>query len=960
MNSCIPRITGTLFAICVLALEYLPALELAPGTGDRATVAGDLRGFLQGEAVRAAGKAAAHGVDWGQVLATAGIWAGIVGGVAAVVAIVPMSRNGVLWAWRALLMRTGMPYHRYARKFIERYGSYDNPYLQVKETYDLRTTYVPLSFQSEDVQSTSVATDVLTNLPARRLVIVGDPGSGKSTLLKAYGVGTLERRFILARRPRVVPYLIPMRDLAASVGEDRGIADFITDEILNGFGVFKRDRAAEFFVRTLQREQAVVMLDGLDEVPDGRQQVVLACVIAFMGNLRQECPTGRAKILLTCRTQNFEVLREDWMAALGPQEGVYSLAPLRDSEISSYLLKFKGLFKSVDGPARFMRSVREAKTLELLRAPLVLAIAVGLYADRPTMIPSTISELYHRMIEELLDRHAFRHERRPDESLLMYRRTDKYRFLREFALHAARQSSNFSDFTRASLAAFGVDLAPRLEDAGDGKAMVTEIIDHSGLLCEAGHGELWHYAHRSIQEFLAAEELRLHGDGDRTLLDRANDLNWRQAIQFYTAGEEARKVDNFLGGLAKRNSELAAHCLQAAKPSDDTARAVLDALEPITDTSLSALAAATRSPRVPIRTMAAKRLRNAIIHSQGLFASSNASTDDLLPLLDTIAKANAAEIAALVPQVVRNLPDDPRLVAPLWECLRADGIQMREQECGEIVRRLLTMVMEPNAFAELERQEPYEWDFLAPLRSRAYPFSDALPRDHNLVTLLAWAEFLSVSPPDPNRFFQTKAAGRLSQVQNDKRRTVPFPLWVLTRILTGIEAIGSVAITVYLLVEHPGLLLHPYHWWMLAIFCAIDWTPFLLIVTLDTSATDKSGNSFRNYLAAPEHNYESGNFSYFFTSETPAGTGTIFEWPGMFLWIANLFTLAIAPVPLVGISFWLYVSVAATISFSYWVCDLAIFSSARRYYLYRPSEYVDVYDDPRSRHWLVPGSGPGL
>src|ERR1700733_4304685 len=555
---------------------------------------------------------ASHGIDWGEILTQVGVPLAVAASVATVIAIIPMTRNGVLWAWRALLMRTGVPYDRYARKFVDKYGSYDNPYLRVKEKRDLRTTYVPLSFQSDDSQNVAVATEVLANLDADPLVIVGDPGSGKSTLLRAYGVGILESRFVLARRARVVPYLIPMRDLAAFVDNTKGVAEFIAGKILNEYGAFKRDRAAEFFARTLQLRQAVVMLDGLDEVPDGKQHDVLAAVIAFMSDLRQECRTGQAKILLTCRTQNFEMLGENWMAALGGQEAVCALAPLRDSEITSYLLKFKGLFKSVDGPGKFMRSVRESKTLDLLRAPLILAIAVGLYADRPTMIPSTVSELYHRMIEELLDRHAFRHERRPDQSLLKYRRSDKYRFLREFSLYAAQDSANFADFTRADLERFGTSLAPRLDDVSNGKAMVAEVIEHSGLLSDAGHGGLWHYAHRSIQEFLAAEELREQGDGDGILLDRANDLNWRQAIQFYTAGEEARKVDDFLCQLAKRNSELAAHCLQVARPSDEAARTVLGALEPVTGTRLGALAAATRSPRVPVRSMAVGRLCAAI------------------------------------------------------------------------------------------------------------------------------------------------------------------------------------------------------------------------------------------------------------------------------------------------------------------------------------------------------------
>ena len=95
-------------------------------------------------------------------------------------------------------------------------------------------------------------------------------------------------------------------------------------------------------------------------------------------------------------------------------------ARLRDrrclAEIVGYVQKFRHKFKTADGPAQFMRSVRGSgktganRTIDLLRAPLVLAMAVGLYAHRPTRIPNTIAKLYQAMIEEMLERHGFKQE----------------------------------------------------------------------------------------------------------------------------------------------------------------------------------------------------------------------------------------------------------------------------------------------------------------------------------------------------------------------------------------------------------------------------------------------------------------------------------------------------------------------------------------------------------------------
>jgi hypothetical protein len=37
----------------------------------------------------------------------------------------------------------------------------------------------------------------------------------------------------------------------------------------------------------------------------------------------------------------------------------------------------------------------------------------------------------------------------------------------------------------------------------------------------------------------------------------------------------------------------------------------------------------------------------------------------------------------------------------------------------------------------------------------------------------------------------------------------------------------------------------------------------------------------------------------------------------------------------------------------YWAPVADGFGRGRRYYLYRSSPYIDMYDDPRCRHWIV-------
>jgi hypothetical protein len=448
---------------------------------------GVARTNLAVRAVDAATKAS-HGVDWGAIITRIGVPLGVAASIAAILAIIPMTRTVMVRFWRALSLEIGLPYRRYAKKFIKQFGVYDNPYLGESEQFDLRLTYVPLLVQIAGAQTVKLASDVLADHTARRLIIIGDPGSGKSTLLKAYAVGVLSGRRALASGPKPVPYFIQVRKLAKFLSPERGLADFIVDEILVKGGYFRADMATKFFVDTLRRRRAIVMLDGLDEVHEALQPDVLAAVRSFTTDLTIGRPTAQAVVLLTCRTQNFKSLRENWVPAVASRQSVYSLVPLRDAEIIDYLHRFRHKFGAADGPAQFMKSVRAAGTLDRLRAPLILAMAVGLYARQPERMPSTVTELYKCMIEEMLDRNSFRHEN-PEYGLNRYKMRDKYRFLRQFSLHAVETSGEFIEFTRSALNKFAGTLTGNLEEVDDTVAMVAEIIKRSGLLSDVSGEE---------------------------------------------------------------------------------------------------------------------------------------------------------------------------------------------------------------------------------------------------------------------------------------------------------------------------------------------------------------------------------------------------------------------------------------------------------------------------------------
>ena len=65
------------------------------------------------------------------------------------------------------------------------------------------------------------------------------------------------------------------------------------------------------------------------------------------------------------------------------------------------------------------------------------------------------------------------------------------------------------------------------------------------------------------------------------------------------------------------------------------------------------------------------------------------------------------------------------------------------------------------------------------------------------------------------------------------------------------------------------------------------------------------------------------------------------------------FFFAIAPIPLARDNLPVYLVMAIGSQLLLWLTILRAFNLDERYYLYRPNEYVDMYEDERSRLWLA-------
>ncbi|MFC7479471.1 NACHT domain-containing protein [Luedemannella flava] len=656
-------------------------------------------------------------------------------------------------------------------------------------------------------------------------------------------------------------------------------------------------------------------------------------------------------------------------------------------------------------------------------------MSVFLYLSRPAyQIPRSVSEFYRIMISHLIRRHDFAlsggRKNRFDAE-------DKERYLREFALAMASREGRFEDFTFGELRDFAEQLIKRLARVPDdaAKDFVNEVINNSGLIVQVSEAGEYAFNHRSVQEHLVAEQLaRDPAAGAGFLLDRAHDSDWRQVVLFFAAFDHDH-VESFVRRLGAQHPELAGNCLAAAMVTDEVAVPILDRLlalvgEKVTADRISAMVAATRSARESIRAYAVDRVSEALTSPQVVTNLNTLIADDpegVMRLVHALAATNAPHVAAQVVSLSALLPDNEyRVVGPLWTALAVPGmIDVMPRTTGHIVGRLLRLAMDPRGFAELQQAVPHRPDVVnnPALIELAYPFHEAQGRGSNLVTLLALAEHLGVTPDPPNAYFKAKAAGGLAGLERARRVLAISPYRPVRIAFFACYAV-VLAVAVAVAMSDWRMLIRPFGWWTLGVVVAPGLLAVFVAICLSSSVysrgrrlylVDRANKPLRQAVDAalePALVVEDDlDLRWPDGDETPAFSYTMerhrkeTSWDGLLLssdqgapvlrryrvpnnvlhfgpagvakyghvyWdpdtasqivLGGVYGLpyAVALAPLLGVSVALYVLVATvTIWVLFWLPATRLCNVERRIYLRKPSPFLYVYEDPQSRPWVTP------
>ena len=399
----------------------------------------------------------------------------------------------------------------------------------------------------------------LSRAENQKLVLLGQPGSGKSTLVKYLalclsGAGLQDAETNLEsliergwRLPALLPILVVLRDYAAKgLPQKQSLWTYITTS-LNNAGLAG---CAQALSENLKQQGGILLLDGLDEVPEAQQrrEQLRDAILQFAREF------SRVRMVVTSRPYAYQ--NPAWHLPGFSQTSLLDFTP---EQIESYIDRWYAVAGPLDPnlgqeqARRYANQLKEqvkrnSNLQELAPRPLLLALMVSLHRWRGGgLLPERREQLYDHSVNLLLDlwqrpKLILDEKGRPHgqetnaltelgiDTLALRRALSQlaYEVHRDQPEEAAAATA---DIPHEKLVAALRQAVPKEKrDAIPYQKIADYVRDRAGLLEDRGEG-VYGFPHRTFQEYLAAMYLLDQEDfpGNIAALARQDPARWREA-----------------------------------------------------------------------------------------------------------------------------------------------------------------------------------------------------------------------------------------------------------------------------------------------------------------------------------------------------------------------------------------------------------------------------------------------
>ena len=380
-----------------------------------------------------------------------------------------------------------------------------------------------LGFSAPERETIS-ALDAVTN--QHKLMLLGKPGAGKTTFLQHLALQCIRGNF----KADCVPVFIVLRTFAVQAKECQ---DFSLLGYLQRFGN-NYNLALEQITILLQQGKILILLDGLDEIPQQYEQEIFQQIQQFAQLYYQN------SLIITCRIAGqqyrFNGFTYVELADFNPtQVEIFAkrwfVATANNSEIG--LTKANQFLEQLHHRAN--QPIRE-----LVTTPILLNLICSVFQERLSF-PSKRSRLYQEGLDILLVR--WDRSRGIDRDRAYYNLSlpNKIQLLSQIAAVNFEQGNYF--FEKSQLLQTIANYLTTLPDSHndpetlrlDSEAILRAIEVQHGLLVERARG-IYSFSHLTFQEYLTARKIVSSPNAEelnhalQKLASQITNPQWREVI----------------------------------------------------------------------------------------------------------------------------------------------------------------------------------------------------------------------------------------------------------------------------------------------------------------------------------------------------------------------------------------------------------------------------------------------
>ncbi|MEV5841505.1 NACHT domain-containing protein [Streptomyces sp. NPDC051985] len=429
------------------------------------------------------------------------------------------------------------------------------------DRWPLEVAYLSLEATAADEGPAPGDTSVTRRLPAEealrahdRVLLRGDAGSGKTTLVQWLAVTA-------AREGAHIPYVLPLRTLIRGASAFPAPAAFLTAV---GSPLSAPEGWAE---RVLAAGRALVLVDGLDEIPDAdrnRARDWLSSLLhAFPGN----------RWLLTSRPT---AVRSDWLAPEG--FGELALAPMRRADVATFVHRWHTAARAPEFEGPLLDSLRTKRDLARLATnPLMCGLICALHRERRGYLPTGRKELYDAALAMLLTRRDRERGMGSVDEVELGEET-QLELLQRLAYALVLSGRTEMELETAEAIVDRCLPSVALPGGWDAPTVLRTLLLRSGTVRRPAEGVL-DFVHRTFQDYLGARYAVEEGHLD-VLAGHADDTQWEDVIRMAVAHARPRERAALLRQLLARDvprlTLLALACLEHAAALDAGVRAEVE------------------------------------------------------------------------------------------------------------------------------------------------------------------------------------------------------------------------------------------------------------------------------------------------------------------------------------------------------------------------------------------------